>query len=122
MVKTKSVNEPIEILDGIRILVSLYPVRKQKNIPPFVMEKARELAPSAELLNDWKEKRISWGEYESRYLKEMLGQRQKEKIKELAERSKHETITLLCFEPEGDLHCHRYLLRQLIENEERNIE
>jgi hypothetical protein len=53
------------------------------------------------LLNNWKTKSIFREEYENRYLTEMLGQRQKEKIKELAERSKYETITVLCFEPEG---------------------
>lgn len=45
MVKTKFVNDSIEESDGARILVARYSVRKRKNIPQFVMEKARELAP-----------------------------------------------------------------------------
>ena len=115
MIKTKSVKDPIEESDGTRILVTRYPVRTQKNIPPFVMEKARVLAPSAELLSDWRGGDISWEEYETRYLKEMSGASQKEKMKELAERSRHEMITLLCFESEANPHCHRHLLKKLIE-------
>jgi len=115
MIKTKSVNDPIEEYDGTRILVTRYPVRTQKNIPPFVMEKAKGLAPSAKLLKDWKHEGISWEEYEKRYLEEMSGQSQQEKIRNLAERSQRETITLLCFEPEDDPHCHRNLLKKLIE-------
>jgi uncharacterized protein YeaO (DUF488 family) len=45
MIKTKSVKDPIEESDGTRVLITRYPVRTQKNIPPFVMEKVRELAP-----------------------------------------------------------------------------
>lgn len=115
MVKTKSFKSPIEECDGTRIRVTRYPYRWRKNIPPFIMEKELDLAPSAELLKDWKHEGISWEEYEKRYLEEMSGWSQQEKIKELAERSKHETITLLCFEPEDDPHCHRHLLKKLIE-------
>lgn len=115
MVRTKSFNDPIEESDGTRIRVTRRPYRRRKNTPPFIMEKELDPAPSAELLEDWKDKVISWEEYEKRYLEEMSGRSQQEKIKELAERSKHETITLLCFEPEDDPHCHRHLLKKLIE-------
>lgn len=115
MLKTKSVYDLVEESDGTRILITRYPVRTRKNIPPFVMEKARVLAPSAELLKDWRDRKISWEEYEVRYFKEMLGQCQQEKINELALRTRQETITLLCFEPEEDPRCHRHLLKRLIE-------
>ncbi len=117
MIKTKSLNDPIVQSDGTRILVTRYPVRTQKNIPPFVMEKARILAPSAQLLKDWRQNKISWHEYRKRYFKEMSGPHQKNKIKELAIRSHNQTITLLCFESEENPHCHRHLLKQLIEEE-----
>jgi len=74
----------------------------------------RALAPSAELLNDWKKGLISWQEYEKRYLQEMSAQQGK--IRELAKRAESETITLLCFEPEDNPHCHRHLLKGLIES------
>jgi uncharacterized protein YeaO (DUF488 family) len=116
MIKTKSVKDPVEKSDGTRILVTRYPVRTRKNIPPYVMEKARILAPSVELLKDWRNGKVSWEEYKMRYYKEMSGAYQQAKIKELALRSQQETITLLCFEEESDPCCHRHLLKKLVEN------
>ena len=50
---------------------------------------------------------------ETRYHQEML--QQQEKIRELAKRASCKTITLLCFEREDNPHCHRHLLKKLIE-------
>ena len=113
MIKTKSINDPVEESDGTRILVTRYPVRFKKHEPPFVMEWVRDVSPSKDLLLDWKNKRISWEEYRQRYHEEM--QNQQNKIQDLANRAKHSTITLLCFEKENDPHCHRHLLKKLIE-------
>ena len=93
MIMTKSVKNPVQESDGYRILVTRYPVRARKHEPPFVMEWARELAPSTGLLRNWKEKNISWREYERRYLEEMTAQQ--DKIQQVAERAKRETVTLL---------------------------
>ena len=54
MVKTKSVNVPVEESDGTRILVTRYPVRFKRHEPPFIMEWARDVSPSDELLRAWK--------------------------------------------------------------------
>ena len=67
------------------------------------------------MLEDWKD-RVSWQVYKTRYKQEMS--EHKDKIRELAKRAEDRTITLLCKEPESDLHCHRHLLKKLIE---RNI-
>ena len=72
----------------------------------------RELAPSKELLQDWKNNSVTWQEYELRYFKEM--ENKQEFIQELADLAATETITLLCFEKEDNPHCHRHLLKQLI--------
>jgi uncharacterized protein YeaO (DUF488 family) len=117
MVKTKSVRDPVEESDGERILVMRYWPRGYSRKRLSLTEHLSELGPSIELLNDWKKSRVSWEEYEARYLQEMSGQRQQEMVKELAGRSKHGTITLLCFEPEGDPQCHRHLLKNLIEEQ-----
>jgi uncharacterized protein YeaO (DUF488 family) len=118
MIRTKSLYDPVEQSDGDRILVTRYwsqcsYSRKCLSLTEYL----RKLSPSAELLNDRKEKIISWEEYEIRYIREMSGQSRQEKIEELGERAKLGTITLLCFESEGDSHCHRHLLKRLIENE-----
>jgi uncharacterized protein YeaO (DUF488 family) len=76
-------------------------------------EHLKEVAPSVELLNDWKAGNISWAEYKSRYYIEMT--QQQNKINELVKRANDKTITLLCFEREDDPHCHRHLLKILIE-------
>ena len=120
MVKTKSIKDPVEESDGTRILVTRYPIRFKKHKPPFIMEWARDVAPSKELLHDWCNEKISWKQYTVRYHEEMLSQ--KEAIRNLANKASHDTITLLCFEREDDPCCHRHLLKKLIEQEQqRNL-
>jgi len=113
MVKTKSVYDPVEESDGQRILVSRYWPRGHSRERLSLTEHLKDVAPSIELLRDWKAGNISWAEYEKRYHQEMAQQR--EKIKKLAKMATDKTITLLCFEREGDPHCHRHLLKSLIE-------
>ena len=113
MVKTKSVYDPVEESDGQRILVSRYWPRGLSKEHLALTEHLKDVAPSVELLRDWKSGNISWAEYESRYHQEMLEQR--EKIVELAKRANGLTITLLCFEREDNPHCHRHLLKRLID-------
>src|SRR5207302_10248867 len=59
---------------------------------------------------------IPWEEYQERFLAEIAGRRAR--IEELAARVRAgETITLLCSSAcADDAHCHRSLLRELIEN------
>ena len=113
MVKTKSVYDPVEESDGQRILVSRYWPRGFSRERLSLTEHLKEMAPSVELLRDWKAGNISWAEYKNRYYKEMA--QQHEKISKLAKRASDKTITLLCFERKENPHCHRYLLKDLIE-------
>ena len=57
---------------------------------------------------------LTWEAYVTRYTKEM--ESQQEAIAALAEEARHATITLLCQEEEGDPHCHRHLLKKMIED------
>lgn len=115
-IKTKSVYDPIEEDDGIRIAVMRKPVwiGKERYKIDLYMTK---LGPSKELLDDWNNEnvRISWQEYEERYLKEMESQQEAlQKVRELASK---ETVTLLCHErgaPEDEIKCHRRLLKELL--------
>jgi len=113
MVKTKSVRDPVEESDGERILVTRYWPRGLSRKSLGLAEYRKEVAPSIELLRDWKNQKISWDEYQERYHAEMSEHSQA--IKELANKAKRGTITLLCYEREGDPHCHRHLLKKLIE-------
>ncbi len=117
MVKTKRVYDPAEASDGDRILVTRYWPRGISRERLSITEWLRNLAPSKELLRDWKKQRISWEEYTVRYHEEMQGQQ--EAIRDLANRARRSTITLLCFEREDDPCCHRHLLKKLIEREQQ---
>ena len=115
MVKTKSVKDLVEKSDGDRILVMRYWPRGCSKKDLKLTEWLRELGPSSNLLHDWKDGKISWEEYKTRYCKEMS--EYKQEIGELARRAKSRTITLLCIEPEGVPQCHRHLLKELIDKE-----
>jgi uncharacterized protein YeaO (DUF488 family) len=112
MVNTKSVYDKSAKTDGKRFLVTRYWPRgiskKQLNTTDWI----RELAPSKKLLRNWKNNSITWQEYELRYFKEMKDRQ--EFVQDLADLAASETITLLCFEKEGNPHCHRHLLKRLI--------
>jgi len=113
MIKTKSVYDPVEKADGRRFLVTRYWPRRLSKNKLKLTEWLHELAPSKELLRDWKKAGITWQEYELRYIAEM--QNQQEPISRLVGLSRKGTITLLCFEKEADPHCHRHLLKKMIE-------
>ena len=120
MVKTKCLYDPGDESDGDRLLVTRHwprGVSKTRVSAQWL----KKLAPSKELIRDWKKKRqkIPWQQYTLRYHEEMRGQR--EAIKKLAQRAKRGTITLLCYEREDNPCCHRHLLKKLIENEEANV-
>ena len=109
MIKVKSILDRRSEDDGVRVCV----MRFVKSFYDYD-EWLRELAPSIELLNDYRKRRIDWNEYERRYFKEM--ETKKELIKELRKRSDDgEVISLLCWEKD-DSFCHRRLLKDLIEN------
>ena len=109
MIKVKSILDKKNKDDGVRVCV----MRFVKNFYDYD-KWLRELAPSIELLNDYRKRRIDWSEYERRYSKEM--ESKKELIKELKKRSDEgEVISLLCWERD-DRFCHRRLLKGLIEN------
>lgn len=76
-----------------------------------------ELAPSKELLKDWKEANISWEEYEKRFRLEMQNAESQTIIDDLAWASQYDTFRLLCWEKEPP--CHRFILIDLI-NESLN--
>jgi len=115
MVKTKSVYDQINDDDGERILVTRYWPRGLSRNRLKLVEWIHCLAPSRELLKDWNNGKITWQEYELRYAEEM--QSQQGCIARLREISTNKTITLLCFEKEDNSHCHRHILRRLIEGQ-----
>ena len=117
MIKTKSVYGPVEDGDGERMLVTRYWPRGLSRGRLSLTDRLPELAPSVGLLRDWQAGTVSWAQYRRRYLEDMHGQGAR--IRELARNAASRTLTLLCIEREGDPHCHRHLLKELIEQGER---
>jgi uncharacterized protein YeaO (DUF488 family) len=126
MIKTKSVHSPIEPQDGLRILAARGRGRGLA-ANRFDVWMAN-LGPSEQLRDAILAGRISWGEYTRRYLKELReaggidlrNQRiknhgQKFTLRLLQHLAKKQTVTLLCHCAEEEKHCHRHLLKALLE-------
>lgn len=128
MIKTRRWDEPREADDGFRLLICRY--------RPRALPKKKEtwnlwwsqLGPSKELHAAFYGKHgqmpITWEVYRQRYLDEMKGEEQQERIAVLAEKiAEGKTITLLCSSACTDArHCHRALLKELIEEEARRLQ
>jgi len=117
-IKTKRWNDPRAPDDGFRLLICRYRPRALKKADETWDAWWKELGPSRELHADFWGKHgspIGWEEYRTRYLREVRSQHAR--IAELADRVKAgETLTLLCSKACIDeTHCHRFLLRTLIE-------
>lgn len=76
-----------------------------------------ELAPTKEILNDYKKKKITWLDYEQRF-RELLNQRKPETLLSPSELDK---ACLLCSEPKSDK-CHRRLVAEYLKAKLGNIE
>ena len=129
MLKTKSVHTPSSAADGLRILAARFRGRGLPKSRYHVW--MANLGPSEELLRAFD--KIGWREFSRRYKAEMTGtdrasadgldsrnrviknHGQKFTLRLLGELSRRENVTLLCHCAENEPHCHRHLLRALIE-------
>jgi uncharacterized protein YeaO (DUF488 family) len=126
MFKTKSVHSPIEPGDGLRILVAR---GRGRGLPADRFDVwMANLGPSEQLRDAILAGRISWAEYSRRYLKELQeaggvdacnerikNHGQKFTLRLLQHLARRQTVTLLCHCPEDEAHCHRHLLKALLE-------
>jgi uncharacterized protein YeaO (DUF488 family) len=126
MFKTKSVHSAIEPGDGLRILAAR---GRGRGLPSDRFDVwLANLGPSEELRDAILAGRISWREYSRRYLDELRepggadarNQRiknhgQKFTLRLLQHLAKRQTVTLLCHCAEDEKHCHRHLLKALLE-------
>lgn len=111
MIRTdKTVYDKPEPDDGVRILVMRTWTRgiSKGKVDSWL----KELGTEMDLIHEWKQGKVSWGEFSRRYVRSLKG---KEGIlRELASRSEKGTITLLCTD-KAESRCHRSLLRREIE-------
>ena len=117
-VLTKQWDDPRELADGYRLLVSRYRPRGLGKADETWDGWAPDLGPSRELHAAFYGEGgvpVNWPLYRNRYLLEMRQQR--DAIAKLAGRSRAgETITLLCSSAcTRESRCHRSLLKELID-------
>ena len=127
MIKTKSVFSAIDPRkDGLRILATRFRGRGMPTSRYHVW--MANLGPSESLLKAFKSGLMSWGEFSRRYRKELLesseidkrnrtikNHGQKFTLRLLQELGRRTSITLLCHCAENEPHCHRHILRQVLE-------
>lgn len=102
---TKSIQEPKDISDGIRICI----MRK----PDFNADWdiwMPTLAPSLELLKSYNKSEITWEEYIKQFNDEVISKKY-DHIKLLADMAKDNIVTILCWE-ETPEQCHRRLITE----------
>ncbi|MGD0384137.1 MAG: DUF488 domain-containing protein [Thermoguttaceae bacterium] len=76
----------------------------------------QDLAPTKEILDDYKKKRIDWNEYESRYRRLIEERRPAKRMKP----EDYDRACLLCSEPTAE-HCHRRLAAEYLRDEWGNV-
>jgi uncharacterized protein YeaO (DUF488 family) len=126
MIKTKSVHSPIEPADGLRILAAR---GRGRGLPANRFDVwMANLGPSEKLRDAILAGKISWADYSRRYVKELLepggvdarnerikNHGQKFTLRLLQHLAEKQTVTLLCHCAEDERHCHRHLLKKVLE-------
>jgi uncharacterized protein YeaO (DUF488 family) len=109
---TKRIYEPTATADGHRLLVMRFWPRGVRKTAIDSWERA--LAPTRELLADFRNETIDWPEYARRFRQEMASQPESAlALQALAEHASGEAVTLLCW-CKDEQRCHRSLLRDIV--------
>lgn len=127
MIKTKSVDTPIaRPTDGLRILAAR---GRGRGLPKERYDVwIANLGPSEELRDALLLGRIEWPEYSRRYVRELReaggvdarnrnikNHGQKFTLRLLQHLASGGTLTLLCHCAENEVHCHRHLLKKVLD-------
>ena len=110
--RTRSIYDPAEKDDGLRVLVTRYYPRgvKKDRFDSWV----KDLSPSVKLLRAYRDKRKSWEEFGSEFVSEVRANPAAiEALQHLRAEARNGTVTLLCYE-RGDSPCHRTIVADLI--------
>ncbi len=130
MIRTKSVKSPIEpARDGLRVLATRFRGRGLPNSRFDVW--MPNLGPSEDLLRSVLDGDVSWAEFRRRYSRELFesgsidernatikNHGQKFTLRLLQELAARGPVTLLCHCDEDEQHCHRHVLKAILE---RNV-
>jgi uncharacterized protein YeaO (DUF488 family) len=145
-IKLKSLKEPTEDSDGLRILIARYRPRYLPKQKENWDQWWKELAPSRDLWKSYiKDKEIGWPEYERQYIDEIKNnpgsvhllqivssfvngngdgskyvQQEQEQQKRYDLIQKCDTLTLLCH-CKDEKYCHRSIVKEMILKSSRNM-
>lgn len=128
MLKTKSVESPIEESDGLRILVTRF---RGRGLPADRYDVwVASLGPSEKLLKTVLAGKITWMEFTKCYRDELFAPAatdqdnatiknhgQKFTLRLIAKLAQKQDVTLLCHCAENAMQCHRFELAKLIAKE-----
>ncbi|TAH34963.1 MAG: DUF488 family protein [Planctomycetota bacterium] len=124
VMRTRRVRDAPDPADGERVLITrLWPRGMTREKVAARWDK--RLAPSRELLMAFKHAGLGWDDYVQRFQAEMRGPDARQAVAELAAQLRAgATVTLLCecradAEGEAGIHCHRRLVRALVEAQSR---
>jgi uncharacterized protein YeaO (DUF488 family) len=134
MLKTKKMNAPPEESDGIRICIMrdkrvyhrhLKSFQEKYGIPMYHLH-IKELGPTIELKNAYKNKEITFEEYIPIYFSDTI-EKESDLIDEIAEKALTTNITALCTEPKPKnsneiLKCHRRLFAEECKRRQPTLE
>lgn len=127
MFKAKSVHSEIDSQnDGLRILVTR---GRGRGLPEDRYDIwMANLGPSEHLRNEFLAGKITWQVFDTRYRKELReggtidlrnkvikNHGQKFTLRLLQHLAQNQTVTLLCHCAEDERHCHRHLLKELLD-------
>jgi len=126
MLTTKSVLSPKSTSDGLRILAARF---RGRGLPAAAYDVwMPNLGPSELLLKDFRAGEVTWAEFSRRYTRQMRedppldrenrtikNHGQKFTLRLLQRLAKDQNVTVLCHCAEDESHCHRHLLKRLIE-------
>ena len=127
MIRTKCVYSPIEPRkDGLRILATRF---RGRGLPTSRYDVwMANLGPSEKLLKAFLAGKIDWGMFSHRYRNELLegggvdrrnslikNHGQKFTLRLLKVLGRRGTVTVMCHCAEDQPHCHRYLLRKILQ-------
>jgi uncharacterized protein YeaO (DUF488 family) len=117
-IKLKSLRQPMDSSDGLRILITRFRPRYVKKGNETWDAWYRELAPSRQLWYDYfKSNKVDWNQYRERFIVQM---RDNPKSTELIHwlfrfENINNNITLICF-CENEKSCHRSIVKDLASN------
>jgi uncharacterized protein YeaO (DUF488 family) len=116
LIKTKSVYDPVDLeSDEFRILIMRKWPREIGYKKYSIHKWSKELGTSRQLLDKWDRSEIAWGDYVTQYSADQLWSVAAEiETESIAKMSIHKTVTLLCKERENDPHCHRHILKNIV--------